>query len=324
MSDTCRVLKVVLVYDAKLPVVGYGGTERVVWWLSKGLNELGIKVVLACQQESRSPYAEVISPDFSKPIEPQIPDVDVFHYFNTPSWNPELPYIVTIGGNGKVGEGFLPNTVFISQNHAKRHSADCFVYNGIDPSEYVFQEKKKDFLIFLAKASWRVKNVKGAIRIARKSLRPLHIMGGKRLFFNHLNNIHWEGMVGGQRKVEFLSEASGLLFPVEWHEPFGIAIVESLISGSPVIGSPYGALPELIPPYVGNICRTETEFVEAAQRLSEFEPKTCREWALEKFHYQVMAKRYVELYKQVLSGDKLNRQTPKATQDPREGCRIPG
>ncbi len=302
-------MKVVLIHDAALPVQAYGGTERVVWWLSKALSERGITVVLASAPGTDCPWAEVVHPDFRRPIEEQV-EAGFYHYFNTPAVEPSRPHVVTIGGNGKPGETFFRNTVFVSRNHALRHGAQCFVHNGVDPSEYVFNTQKDGSLLFLAKASWHVKNVRGAIRIARKANRTLEILGGKRLFFNHWRGIHWNGMQGGEVKARFLSRASALLFPVLWNEPFGIAVVEALISGTPVIASPLGSLPELIHPDVGSLCEDEQDYVAAIADLGQIKSSRCREWALEHFTHHHMAEGYLKLYEKVLKGEPLNRSIP--------------
>lgn len=307
-----------LVHEAKLPVSTYGGTERVVWWLAKGLSELGVRAKLVCLPGSECPFAEVLTADFRSDLEKQLPEIEVFHHFVTPPAEPTKPYLVTIGGNGQPGETFLRNTVFVSRNHAERHAATAFVHNGIDPADYEFRDKKKDHLVFLAKASWRVKNVKGAIAIARAAGRDLHIMGGSRWWLKSWRGIHWEGMVGGAEKARWVSEAAGLLFPVLWHEPFGLAVVESLVSGTPVLATPFGSLPELVPPRVGLICRSKAEFISGIRRLGEFSPKTCREWALENFHYREMAKKYLGLYERVLRGDSLNAGLPVASEPPQK------
>lgn len=313
-----RFMRIALVHDVTLPVAHYGGTERIVWWLAKALHEAGHEVLLVCRPGSQCPFATVVAADFSQPIPPQVPAADVYHYFNTPPAEPEAPHVVTIQGNGKLGETFLANTSFISRNHAERHGATCFVYNALDPDDYVYRAAKEPYLLFLAKASWRVKNVKGTIRIARRARRPLRIVGGssplKPLW--KLGRIHWEGMLGGERKAKLVAGASGLVFPVLWHEPFGIAVIEALVSGTPVLASPHGSLPELVPPEVGLICRTEAEFVEGVARLGTFRPEDCRDWVLERFHYRRMARDYEALYEKVLSGETLNPRPPRTIEGP--------
>ena len=308
-------MKVALVHHCKLPVYGYGGTERVIWWLAKGLYELGVKVTLACKKGSHCPFAEVF-PVGATSVETQLRGVQLFHYFSTPSRLPQNPYLVTIGGNGKLGELFLPNTVFVSRNHAERHHADCYVYNGLDPTEYQYCNKKERYLVFLSKASWRVKNVRGAIQMARKSHLPLRILGGSRFFLKVWRGVHWEGTVGGKKKSQLLSQAMALLFPVIWNEPFGIAVVEALVSGTPVVASKRGSLPELVGQDVGRLCESEEDFLTSLSEIETIRPELCRDWALDRFHYQSMARKYLELYERVLEGESLNRSCPTASEPP--------
>ena len=305
-------MRVALVHNAKLPVEGYGGTERLVWWLAKGLSEMGVKVQLVAQRGSVCPFAEkvVTSKDPYDAVDGV--EADVIHFFHTPNKVPTTPYVVTIGGNAQPGETFAPNTVFVSRNHALRHGSESFVHNGVDPADCLYSDKKDSYLVFLAKASWSVKNVKGAIRLARASKRNLEILGGSRIL-NPYRNVRWRGTVGGVEKALTLSNAAGLLFPVLWHEPFGLAVVEALFSGTPVLATPFGSLPELIHPSVGRICRTEDEFLMGISELSTFRPKDCRDWAMEHFHYSRMAQSYVQKYESVLEGVPLNLISPHHT-----------
>lgn len=295
-----------LIHEARFPVQKYGGTERVIWWLAKGLSELGYQVNLIALPGSTCPFARVFE------LEAPRPASDITHFFSTPSREPEFPYLVTIEGNARAGESFLPNTVFVSKNHAERHGSKAYVYNGLDPDDYVYSEKKNGELLFLAKAAWRVKNVKGAIRISRKAGKNLNIVGGSRWWCPNWRGIHWRGMLGGIEKANWISHSEALLFPVLWNEPFGIAVTEALVSGTPVLATPFGSLPELVSPDVGRICATYDEFVRSIDDLKEFKPKACRDWALSKFHYLDMAKKYVEKYEIILSGKQLNPVSPKA------------
>ncbi len=313
---------VCIVHDTRLPVVHYGGTERVLGWLAKGLLEAGVLVRVACQKGSLLHGVSIHAIDFKKPIPPQLPRADIYHFFFTPPEFIDAPHVITIHGNGRVGERFSENTIFVSRNHALRHQSQSFVYNGVDPNESRFEEKKGRELIFLGKASWKVKNVRGAIRIAKQARQPLEILGGSHplSFWHRTQGIFWRGMVGGELKRTLVAEASALLFPVLWHEPFGIAVIEALVSGTPVLASPFGSLPELVPNEVGRLCYSESEFVSAVSELGKFSPKACRDWAMSQFHYQAMTKNYLEKYERVLGGEKLNPVRPEATQTPEFGC----
>jgi len=192
----------------------------------------------------------------------------------------------------------------------------AFVYNGLDPDEYIYRKEKGSGLLFLAKASWKVKNVSGAICIARKSNQTLNILGGSRWWLPHWKGVHWRGMLGGLDKANYIAQADGLLFPVLWNEPFGIAVTEALVSGTPVLATPFGSLPELVHPEVGRVCNNYQEFIEAIPYLGNYSPKKCRDWALSQFHYLEMARKYVKYYEEVLSGGFLNPVKPKTKPEP--------
>lgn len=312
-------MKVALIHNARFPIEGYGGTERLVWWMAKGLHALGHQVVLVAAPGSQCPYAEVRVGDFVSPERDAIEGVDVEHHFAEPPHAPTGPYVVTIGGNGKKGQTYLPNTIFVSRDMAARHHSESYVPNAVDPDDYQFSKVKESHLCFLAKASWAVKNVKGAIRVARRSGTPIKIIGGGPRwvprFFARRRGVEWQGMLGGAAKARLLAQSRGLLFPVLWHEPFGIAVIESLVSGTPVIASPFGDLPDLVPKEVGFICHSHSQMVEAVKELPRISPKICREFALENFHYHRMVKDYLQRYEQVVSGKPLNLKPPYADED---------
>lgn len=308
-------MRVALVHNCFFPVTHYGGTERVIWWLAKSLTLQGIEVLLVARFGSRCPFAECVSYDFHSAREDALPAASIYHYFSTPPYLPERPHLVTIGGNAHAGERFLRNTVFVSRNHASRHNASCFVYNGVDPDDYLYSEKKDGSLLFLAKASWRVKNVKGAIRIARRVDRVLNIVGGERPWLPRWRSVYWRGMLGGAEKARFVASASGLLFPVIWDEPFGLAVIEALVSGTPALVSRRGSLPELVENgRVGVVCDSYEDFFRQARDVNRFRPRECREWALSRFHYSQMASNYMKLYARVLNKETLNARDPFCTE----------
>lgn len=225
-----------------------------------------------------------------------------------------LPHIVTINGN-KHGEALDANSVFVSRNHAERFGGDCFVYNGLDWDDYgpVDLQRPRSYYHFLGKAAWRVKNVRGAISVA-KSLPGgrLEVLGGYRFNFKmglrltFSPKIRFEGMVGGETKNQLLGGSRGLIFPVMWDEPFGLAITESLYFGAPVFATPFGSLPELVVPEVGFLTDSKLEMVEHIASHYNYQPKVCHDYAVELFNSRVMAEQYVKMYERVLNGETLN------------------
>ena len=322
-------MKILIFHPTLLPPKDYGGVERIVLWLSKGLLERGHQVWVAAYPGSRLPVgAELwaVEPKQSSPeilLSRDLPKgIELIHFFTPPSRELisrlKVPYIFTLQGNGQPGEAFPENTVFISQDHAKRHGGKTVVYNSIDPDEFIFDPShKNDSYLFLSKTNWRVKNLSGAIRLCRKAHAPLKIAGGNRPYglraeiavrnFVGGSKMDWIGPVNGTCKAEVLAHAKAFLFPVVWPEPFGIVIAEALVSGTPVLGSRRGSLPELITPDVGAVLDTEDEWIEMLSRKKlPWDPAACRARALERFHFRVMSQNYEEVYRKILSGTGLH------------------
>ena len=198
------------------------------------------------------------------------------------------------------------------KKHASLHSSKRFIYNGIDFQEYPHPQKEvrnwKNFL-FLAKASWKVKNLQHCIDVCKESKKHLFIAGGRKITFSSF--IHSQGMLDQESKVQLLQKMDALLFPVRWHEPFGLAIVEAFSAGLPVLGSPYGSLPELISDGMGQICKDFAELKNALLNPPKFNsPKEIRALAEERFSSYQMAKNYLKVYEEILDGGVINTMPP--------------
>src|SRR5690606_19588663 len=181
--------------------------------------------------------------------------IDVVHFHAPPELEfferSSVPSLTTIHGNGKPGEVFPENSVFLSRDHAARHGRGTFVHNGADPAEFRFEpENRKNSLLFLSKTTWKVKNLAGAMAIAEAAMEPLTIAGGSGPWSLRLRACWrgqaWAGSVAGEKKARLLSEASALLFPVRWPEPFGLVMIEAMLSGTPVVGSALGSVSEVL------------------------------------------------------------------------------
>lgn len=303
-------MRVGLWHHRTVPVEKYGGTERVVVWLADALARLGHRPVLLTPPGSRSSSARVEAvprdvveragedPGFA--LDPHLPDdLDVLHCHSAVRGRVDMPRITTIHGNGEPG-AFGPSDVFVSRDHMERMEGDRFVHNGVDPDDFDYREEKEDWFLFLSKARWSVKGVDRAERIAKRAGIQLVIAGGRR--FNWSRRITSVGMVGGERKRRLLAGALGLIFPVRWEEPFGLVVVEAMASGTPVIASRRGALPELVTPGVGFLCDDEDDFVDAVGRVDEIDPAACRERVESRFTAERMARRYLELYRAAAAG----------------------
>lgn len=328
MRESTESLNILLVVDTRFPVLKYGGTQRVVYSLGKALADKGHKVTFLCARGSVCPFADVIEINPAMKFEQQVPDyIDIVHFNNyvpSPEW--QRPYIVTFHGNGIEKKDIVPNSVFVSRDHAHRHGCDSWVYNGLDWDEYAVADdilRERRGFHFLGKAAWSVKNVKGAIDVVtRIPGATLEVLGGTRfnfkmgIRFTFNPRIHFHGMVDNAAKRKYISGSRGLVFPVTWHEPFGLCIIESLYYGSPVFATPYGSLPELIVPEVGNLTASSDEMIEFLKNAGRFDPVKCHEYAVDRFNSKVMAEAYLKCYDKVLSGGKLiERQADPDTSD---------
>ncbi len=323
-------MKILIVHRATIPVHLYGGIERVIWDLGKELVGLGHEVTYLVKQGSQCDFADVVPIDESREITDQIPEkVDLIHFHFVPLNLNKMkkPYLITIHENKITSENFDLNSVFVSKNHAERYSSTSFVYNGLNWDNYVKPNfsKKRTYFHFLGKAAWRVKNVKGAIQVVKKTKSErLKVLGGVRfnikmgLRFTFSPRVSFYGMVGGSEKEELLNGSKGLIFPVRWHEPFGLAIIESLYFGCPVFGTPYGALPEIVGEDFGVLSNSVDDLVTAVENSDQFSPKLCHEYALTTFNSKKMAITFLEKYEKILSGEKLNKTPPRLQEIPNE------
>lgn len=305
-------MKIAHVIWARYPVEGYGGTERVCYWLAKAQAEAGHEVTVLCKPGSSLPFARTVEvPDSFSSLDPFLPKgVEIVQLYSTPNFQSSVPFLVNIGGNGQAGEIFHPNTVFVSRNHAERHGWTEFVHNGIDLGEYPLVPKRETYALFLAKASWRVKNLKGAIRIAQTAGRSLYVAGGKAGCWHR--GVKSFGTVGGEKKLALLQQARALLFPVIWEEPFGLAVVEGMACGAPAIVTPRGALPEIVTPSSGVVADSFEELVEGVRNAERFDPEACRARVAEAFTHRHMAEKYFAYYKKILHEGKLRNGFPQA------------
>jgi glycosyltransferase involved in cell wall biosynthesis len=305
-------MHIALCHDSLIPPRKYGGTERVIAWLAGSLNRLGHRTTIVAAPGSHIAGSRMIECSPGADYESLVPaDVDILHYWSTPHVVPRRPFLVTIEGNGKPGEGFLANTVFISRKHAENHGAEYFIYNGIDMDAYPCAEKREDYAVFLAKASWKVKNLEGAIAVARKAGLRLEVCGsrewiwGLQRWLPPIRGVRYRGMVDDHEKRDVLSRARALIFPVRWHEPFGIAITEALASGCFVLGTPYGSLPEIVSPDVGVLSDNADVLARALESPERFSPERCRKRVEQGFRDSDMARSYLEAYKSVLEAGRL-------------------
>lgn len=295
-------LHAALYYPARLPVRRYGGTERVVVWLARALAEMGHRVSLVAFPGSHVPGTSLIPVEPKDALQPGGPDldrllpdpVDVVHAHVPLTRPPARPFVWTFHGTAPPERRFPDSTIALSADHARRHGIARWVHNGLDPAEYLFRPVKGDRDLFLG----RLHSVKGwqwAVKGARRAGRRITVAGGWRPILRP--GVRFAGQVGGSRKLELLADAACLWMPAQWDEPFGLTTIEAMASGTPVLGTRRGALPEIITPASGAMGDTLDELVGLRDRLDRLDPAEVRANVLTRFTHLRMAEDYLAIYR---------------------------
>lgn len=198
------------------------------------------------------------------------------------------------------------------------------VYNAIALESFDFYKEadQPPYLAFLGRMS-ESKGPHLAIEIARQSGLPLKMAGkvdaDNRRFFEqgvapHIDGdqIQFLGEVDHQSKRELLGRAMATLFPITWREPFGLVMLESMASGTPVIAMERGAAPEVIADgQSGFLCRNVEECIAAIAQVPKLNRWSCRSHVEEKFSVPHMVDGYEVAYQQVLSNHIAYRKLPQ-------------
>ncbi|HEX3723790.1 MAG TPA: glycosyltransferase family 4 protein [Nitrolancea sp.] len=188
------------------------------------------------------------------------------------------------------------------------------VHNGVRLQHFTLQESPSDlpYLVFLGRISPEKGPVE-AIQIARRAGMPLKIAAKidqvdkgwaeeKVIPLFDLPGIEYIGEVDEREKAELLAGAAALLFPIDWPEPFGMTMIESMASGTPVIARRRGSVEEiLVDGVTGFICETDDEMVQAVGRLSEIDRAQCRRHVEMHFSAEKMTSGYEVIYERMLS-----------------------
>lgn len=207
------------------------------------------------------------------------------------------------------------------------------IYNGVDPQEYFYSSKKSDYFLSVARISEN-KGQATAARAAYELGEKLYIAGTvgskisspevlkrelanpKSLFLNDPDfcyfkervspylvpgRIEYIGTITGEEKLKYFAKAKGFVFPIDWEEPFGMAVIDALASGTPVVAFNKGAMPEIIEHGVtGFIAEDYDEFKAYMRRVSELKPRNCRKSVKERFSTDALSENYLKLYNEII------------------------
>jgi glycosyltransferase involved in cell wall biosynthesis len=115
------------------------------------------------------------------------------------------------------------------------------------------------------------------------------------------HRIIYVGEVNSGQKKLWYQHARATLFPIQWGEPFGLVLIESLASGTPVVAFRRGSVPEIVNHgKTGFVVDTLNEMIEAVKAIRLIDPGDCRRHVQDHFSINAMARKYASLYRQLL------------------------
>ena len=115
-------------------------------------------------------------------------------------------------------------------------------------------------------------------------------------------NVEVYDHVDFDQKVDLLSRARAMVFPIQWAEPFGLVMTEAMARGTPVVSRPMGAAREVVQDGVTGFLReTVDDLAEAVGEIHAIRPSDCRQWVRERYSTEAMVDGYEEVFQRVLS-----------------------
>lgn len=313
--------------------------SRVIDALARALEGLGHRVTCMAPAGRDCPTLGTLVwlPDV--PLEEQVPPgVDVVHVHGHTAKSIHCTALHTYWGPGIPGSPCPANTVFASKALADMHGGSAVVPPGFDWDAYgpLMLGKHRHYCHFLGDASSAVHNVRGAMEIAGKAGVRLHVIGGTRISlrpnwrFTLSPFVRFHGALHDEGRYALLNQSQALIQPVRWPEPVGLSAIESLFFGCPVIGTPMGALPEILRPEAeknrpsehprlqvdamyaewGCLSFKKSDLVEAIRHVKAFDPFRSHDHARAFFSARKAAEAYEVLYQRVLRGEALHETPP--------------
>jgi glycosyltransferase involved in cell wall biosynthesis len=212
-------------------------------------------------------------------------------------------------------------------NAQRRGAADldlnwlATVHHGIRPETVSYAQRGGDYLAFVGRMSPE-KGADVAIRVAQEVGLPIklaaRISDSELEYFRSsveplltLPGVELVGEVDDDQKATLLAGARALLAPYDWPEPFGLALIETMASGTPVVALRRGSIPELVVDGVtGFVCDNVRDLPEACRRLHAVDRAACRKRFLDEFTADVMIERYLAVY------DRARQTSPRGVVQP--------
>jgi glycosyltransferase involved in cell wall biosynthesis len=325
-----------------VPPKGYGGTELVVHELVEGLVVRGHEVTLFATWDSKS-SAELRSlytkacwpPDPTHDLNhlswamQQIRDeaFDLVHAHSACALAlgrlmPEIPILYTL--HHVRDESLSSYYAYFPDAHYIAISADQagretplpnmhVIHHGLDPRHYQWSETPEDYVCFIGRFS-EIKGPHTAIDVAESAGVPIRVAGevhppdqqfAEREVLPRLEKPHvsYVGCIGMEEKVPFFRDARAMLMPIAWNEPFGLVMIEALLSGCPVVAFPHGSVPEVLEEgvtgFVVQDADAMAEVIRPGGPIEHFDRQRCRKRAVERFGSARMVEEHESLYQYI-------------------------
>lgn len=174
------------------------------------------------------------------------------------------------------------------------------VYNCVNIEKYTFNPNPSDYLLMMGTIG-KHKNQGEAIAVA-KELGMRLVLAGKirdQDYFEEIKKdidgeqIKWIGEIGFEEKLKIYQNAKAFLFPIQWEEPFGLVMIESMACGTPVIAFNRGAVPEVLRDgLTGYIVENHSQMIEAIKKIDTIKRVNCRRHVEENFTVSKMIDSY--------------------------------
>lgn len=339
--------------NQRVPPDRYGGTERIVSYLTEELVKRGHEVTLFAAAGSKSsaklipvvphPLRDAHILDATPFTAAEVAKVykmankfDIIHnhawqdYLTFPAASEsQTPTVTTLHNiffpeTKRVFDEYKNlNFISISYNQKRSNTKLNYigtVYNGIPVDKFPFRRNPEGYLLHVGRISLQkgthiaidiAATVKKELIIAAK-LDPWEVGYFNQYVAPRLNNgnVSWVGEVGESERNKLMSKALCLLQPLTWREPFGLAMIESMACGTPVVAFRKGSVPELIDHgRTGFIVDNEKQMVRAVKKIESIDRKTCRKHVEERFNIERMVDDYEKLYHKVINDQKTARRT---------------
>jgi glycosyltransferase involved in cell wall biosynthesis len=340
-----KIAQIAPLYESCPPQL-YGGTERIVSYLTEELVRQGHEVTLFASGDSVTTAHLVSGAETALRLNPTVRDPIPYHVmmlddvmrradaFDVLHFHIDLLHyplirdiadrtVTTLHGRLDLPDlqpffQRFPDVPLVSiSNDQRRPVPGCVswagtIHHGLPRDLLPFNPAPQGgYLAFLGRISPE-KRPDRAIEIAARAGLPLKIAAKvdkadqgywdetiAPLVAQHAN-VEYIGEIDEHRKAEFLGNALGLLFPIDWPEPFGLVMIEAMACGTPVIAFRCGSVPEVIEPGVsGFIVESLDEAVAAVARLPELDRAKVRAAFEARFSVERMARDYVDLYRRL-------------------------